>query len=262
MPIEVFEKWDSRESTISENSSIDLRFLIRGTADDAEARNALVAASPVLYGGLVRQSAHTERIAEEAWEGTVRYGVQEPKQVGDSTFSFDTGGGTQHVTQALATVGAYAASGPAPNFRGAIGATPDGVEGVDITVPVYNFAETHYIAADLVTEGYKSTLFHLTGTINNGIFRGFNTGEVLFLGASGSKRGPEDWEISYRFAASPNVSGLVVGDIGGITKRGWDYLWVRYEDAEDTAARVLVKRPVGVYVEQVYPMGNFGGLGI
>lgn len=262
MPVAVYEKWDSRETTISEDATVDLRFLIRGTDDDAEANVALLEAAPVTYGGLVRQSAHTERIAEEAWEGSVRYGVREPLNTGDSAFSFDTGGGTQHITQALATVGAYAASGPPPNFSGAIGATRDGVEGVDITVPTYNFTETHYLAATLVTGEYKATLFQLTGTVNDGVFRGFNAGEVLFLGASGAKRGQEDWEITFRFAASPNVTGLSVGDMTEIEKRGWDYLWVRYEDVEDTEARTLVKRPVAVYVEQVYPLGNFEGLGI
>lgn len=262
MSVVVYEKWDSRETTISEDSTVDLRYIIRGTDDDASANDALLTAAPVLYGGLVRQSAHIERIAEDAWEGSVRYGLLGPPETGDSSFSFDTGGGTQHITQSLATVGAYSASGPPPNFHGAIGVSRDSVEGVDITVPVYNFTETHYIDADLVTGAYKAALFYLTGTVNNAPFRGFAAGEVLFLGASGSKRGPEDWEITYRFAASPNVTDLVVGSISGINKRGWEYLWVRYEDAEDTAAKMLVKRPVAAYVEQVYPYGDFSGLGI
>lgn len=262
MTVTVHEKWDSRETTLGDQSSVELRLLVRGTDDDVTANSALVAASPTSYGGLIRQSIHLERIAEDAWEGSVRYGTHEPPETGDNSFSFDTGGGSQHITQSLATVGAYSASGPAPNFKGAIGVTPGSVDGVDITVPVYNFTETHYLATSLVTAGYKATLFSLTGTVNNGAFRGFAAGEVLFLGASGSKRGPEDWEITFRFAASPNVTGLVVGDITGIAKKGWEYLWVRYRDEEDTAAQALVKRPVAAYVEQVYPSTNFAGLGI
>jgi len=53
-----------------------------------------------------------------------------------------------------------------------------------------------------------------------------------------------------------------VGSITGINKRGWDCLWIRYADIEDTAAKMLVKRPLSVYVEQVYPYTNFAGLGI
>ena len=107
---------------------------------------------------------------------------------------------------------------------------------------------------------YKATLFGLTGRVNNAGFKGFAAGEVLFLGASGSQRGEEDWEITYRFAASPNVAGLTIGDITGINKKGWEYIWVRYADAEDE--KVLVKQPIAVYVEKVYDEGNFAGLGI
>jgi hypothetical protein len=263
MAVTVTEKWESREQSAGEQPSVDLKFLVVGTADDIAAHSELIAQTPTTYNGLVRQSTHLERIAEEAWEGSVRYGPYEPPQAGDSSFSFDTGGGTQHITQSLGTVGAWGAPGIVPpNFQGAISATQDSIEGVDITVPVYNFSETHYIDPAFVTGAYKASLFYLTGTVNTGPFRGFAAGEVLFLGAAGSVRGQENWEITFRFAASPNVMGLSVGAIGGIAKRGWDYLWIRYADVEDTAAKMLVKQPLAVYVEQVYPYTNFGGLGI
>ena len=100
----------------------------------------------------------------------------------------------------------------------------------------------------------------LTGKVNGATFKGFAVGEVLFLGASGSQRGNDDWEITFRFAASPNRWNLAVGYISGIRKRGWEYLWVRYADAEDEG--VLVKRPVAAYVEQVYEYGDFRQLAI
>lgn len=261
MPIVVAEKWESREQTLGDDPAVELRFVVHGTDDDVAAHAQLLDFAPTLYGNLVRQTSHLERISEETWEGSVRYGLA--PQPGDSTFQFDTGGGSQHITQGLGTVGAWAAPGwTAPDFRGAIGVTPDNVEGVDVAIPVYNFSETHYLAAEAVTGAYKAELFYLTGTVNNGPFRGFAAGEVLFLGAAGSIRGAEDWEITFKFAASPNATGLVVGDITGIAKNGWDYLWVRYADVEDTTARVLVKRPLAAYVERVYPFGNFANLGI
>ncbi len=259
MPIEVWEKFGSRESTAGDSPSIDLLYVIRGTSDDLTAKAALASASPVLYDGLRRASWHVEPLGEDLWNGSVRY---DKIETADSSFSFDTGGGTQHITQSLGTVGAYAASGQAPNFFGAIGVTHDSVEGVDITVPIYHFSETHAFDALLITGAYKATLFSLTGKVNGGEFRGFATGEVLFLGASGSQRGSDHWEISYRFAASPNVSGLQIGPINGVNKKGWEYLWVRYADSEDTSAKTLVKKPFAAYVEQVYPYGNFAALGI
>ncbi|MCE9532476.1 MAG: hypothetical protein K8T89_15350, partial [Planctomycetes bacterium] len=135
-----------------------------------------------------------------------------------------------------------------------------GVEGVDITVPVFRFSETYSIPAALITHAYKLTLFNLTGRTNNAPFKGFATGEVLFLGASGSRRNLEKWEIAYQFAASKNAVGLKVGDLIGIAKKGWEYLWVRYADVVDQ--KVLVKQPESVYIERVYESGNFAQLGI
>jgi|YNPBryantNP2012_1023418.scaffolds.fasta_scaffold00064_8 hypothetical protein len=263
MAIIVKEKWNSRQSTTGDNPSVDLIFVARGTDDDIAAKTAILAIAPVYYDGLVRQSLSIERIAEDVWEGTVRYGPRQPPQMGDSSYQFETGGGTQHITHSIQTVGRYAPPGKtAPDFQGAIGVTHDNVEGVDITVPVYNFSETHYIAVELVTNSYKATLFYLTGKVNNAPFRGFATGEVLFLGASGSQRGQEDWEITFKFAASPNVQNMTIGDITGINKKGWEYLWVRYADDVDANANALIKKPIAAYVEQVYQYADFSLLGI
>jgi hypothetical protein len=254
-----------------------LLYTITGTADEAEALAALKSVAPTTLHGMKRQPVTVEPVHVDTtnpdkciWTGTVNYAPFDPPEVpvppetGDSTFSFETSGGTQHITQSLQTVGSYP-PGTAPNFRGAIGVTHDNVEGVDITVPVYNFSETHYLSAATVTTAYKGTLFQLTGKVNSGAFRGMEAGECLFLGASGSRRGTgpdEDWEITFRFAGSPNRTGITVGPISGIAKKGWEYLWVRYADAEDAGSNTLVKQPVAAYVEKVYEDGNFAALGI
>jgi len=258
------EKFDSRETVEGDNPSITLKYVIKGTDNDLEAKTLLWTSSPGIYDGLIRQSWSVEYHGPSMWLGTVRYGLlQQQPETGQSVFQFDTGGGTQHITQSLATVGAYAPVGQTPpDFGGAIGVTRDNVEGVDITVPVFNFSETHYLADAMVTVAYQDTLFRLTGTVNNAMFRAFYAGEVLFLGASGSKRAEDDWEITFRFAGSPNRSAISIGDITGIVKNGWEYLWVRYEDAEDAVAQALVKRPVAVYIEQVYEYTDFSLLGI
>ena len=72
----------------------------------------------------------------------------------------------------------------------------------------------------------------------------------------------EKWEGNFRFAASANAVDLVVGSITGIAKKGWEYLWVRYREEEDTVAHALVMTPVAVYVEQVYLEADLNDLGI
>ena len=269
MSIVCTEKIDSRQ--VTDGQSAELVYTIAGTADEAAAIAALKAAAPATLGGLKRQPVSVEPVHVDTanpgtciWTGTANYAPferQEPPQTGDSVYNFDTGGGTQHITQSLQTIARYP-SGTAPDFKGAIGVTPDNVEGVDIAVPVFNFSETHYVPVAQVTSAYKAAIFQLTGKVNSAAFKGFAAGECLFLGASGSRRGAEDWEITFRFAGSPNRTGLAVGAITGIAKKGWEYLWVRYADTEDTASHTLVKSPLGAYVERVYEEGNFSALGI
>jgi hypothetical protein len=269
MPLTLTEKLDSRKWTTGDNASVEMVYMLTGTADDLAAKSLIESSTATTYNGLVRQSINLEpewvdtNHAVGRWIATVRYGVRQPAEVGESSFSFDTGGGTQHITQSLSTVQRYAPPGKtAPDFKGAVGVTHDNVEGVDITVPVYAFSETHYLADSVVTAAYKAMLFSLTGKTNLAAFKGFAAGEVLFLGASGSKRGADDWEIGFRFAASPNRTNITVGEIVNINKKGWEYMWVRYADAEDSAAKAIVKKPVAVYIEKVYEEGNLTGLGI
>ena len=267
MPVTVEEKF----GRVLSDDSAELTYVVRGTDSDVTARAKLLTASPVTHNGLKRDDVEVEELAPSMWMGVVRYASSDatPPEVGESSFSFETRGGTQHITQSLSTVGSYVApdfpGGAAPDFKGAIGVTPDGVDGVDITVPVYTFSETHHLNPDDVTTSYKASLFALTGRVNSGSFKGLAVGECLFLGAAGSRRGtdPEDlWEISFAFAGSPNVTGLSVGTITGIAKKGWEYLWVRYQEAEDTAAKMLIRKPIAAYVEKVYRDGDFAALGI
>jgi hypothetical protein len=261
MAITVEEKF----GRLLSDDSAELTYIVRGTTSDADARLALLANAPTSHDGLSRDDAEVEEIAPGSWLGVVRYASadQLPPEVGESSYSFETRGGTQHITQSLQTVASYAPTGvTTPDFKGAIGVQSDGIEGVDITVPVFTFSETHHFDDANVTTAYKSTLFSLTGKTNNAPFKGLATGEGLFLGAAGTRRGDDSWEISFAFAGSPNVTDLSVGDITGIAKKGFEYLWVRYQEAEDATAKMLIKKPIAAYVEKVYREGDFSALGI
>jgi hypothetical protein len=259
MTIQIFETWQSRAFNDGLTTDQQLRYIVTGTDSDTAVADAVLAEAPVTFGALRRVGMSAEPLGGGIWDVTVPYETRK-----ESQYAFETGGATAHITQSLQTVARYAASGAtAPDFQGAIGVNGDTVDGVDVTVPVFNFTETVRVPGANVTGSYKLALFACTGKTNNATFRGFAAGEVLFLGASGTKTGVDDWEIAFRFAASPNVTNLAIG--GGITvasKKGWEYLWVRFADADDTAAKTLVKRPAAAYVERVYESANFSTLGL
>lgn len=259
-PGEIFEAFDSGRAVSGDTETNELRYIVSGLADEDDVIALVVYTAPATIGPMQRVAVEVNPLGNGVWECTVPY-EGEPDE---TQYTFETGGSTAHITQSLATIARYAAAGQtAPDFKGAIGVNGDTIDGTDITVPVYNFTETRKMFASSVTGAYKLALFNCTGKVNNATFKGFAAGEVLFLGASGSKTGREHWEIAFKFAASPNVVNLDVG--GTITvasKKGWEYLWVRFRDVDDNAAKTLVKRPAAAYVERVYEAADFSTLGI
>jgi len=243
---------------------------------------------------LLAESYSISYLGDDAWQVTINYekdGADNEEQTSPlkRTRSFDTSGGTQHITQAIKGAGTnngerrWGANGEnwAPPADFAIGVDGDSVAGVDIVVPQLTWTETYDVPSTYVTNDYIKKVAELTGTINNAAFRTFKAGEVLFLGASGShewddERGNGPWSLSFKFSASPNagtgdtatIPPIEIGTITGIQKRGHDYLWVYYSSTlaqvseGEPTDRAVLKTPKYVYVNKVYRDGNFALLGI
>ena len=97
MAITIDEQFDSREATQSIDSpSIDLKYQVKGTEDDVAVRGVVEATIPAFYLSLPFQSYHIKPLGGGVWEVGARYGKQEQKDTGSSSFSFDTGGGPEY----------------------------------------------------------------------------------------------------------------------------------------------------------------------
>lgn len=267
------EKVKSREITeVSGRRTIDFEYDLLGTSSEQMAHNFLLLNTPRVYEGLFRMEAKAIPIQVDEgkdtghWLCSVRYATGDvvPRELTDSSSTFDTTGGTTHITQSQATVAAVAADGGrAGNHQKAIRVEGDRVVGHDIPSPLYNFTESRIFPSVEVTPFFKGVLFTLRGRMNDGSFMGFARGECLFLGAIGARRGIGDWEVVYRFAASPNTINIPIGDNIIITsKLGWDLLWVEYQYSTDPQAHRLVMIPKAAYVERVLDFGNFAVLRI
>lgn len=205
----------------------------------------------------------------QSWSVTVRYGAPkavQPRAIGDMVFRFSTGGGTTRVSQAKENIGNYALSGTPPDFEGAMNVVGDGpdqrVEGVDIVTPNLEFTITKYFEYESITTATMASWSLITGTTNDAIFFKFPIGTILFLGVDGQARGTTDWELTFRFAASPNRSSLTVGGITGILKGGWHYLWTRFGKVADPASNQLVERVTSVHVDRTYDPADFSVFGL
>jgi len=279
MALTWIEDGDSRQATIvrkgkKATSSYTRSFKVFGTTDDVELHTSvsakIISDGYWQYPGLTEMKLRAEQysvsyLGDDAWQVTIQYeknGAEDGTDPLKRSRSFDTTGGTQHLTQAFAE--SRFGTG-APDQKNAIGVDANGVNGVDVVTPQLQWQESYDVPNAYVTSAWIRGVAGVTGTTNSSGFRGFEAGEVLFIGCSGSQewddekgRGP--WSLSFRFVASKNVTGQTIGDISGVSKKGHEYLWVRYEDAVDSS--VLLKKPKAVYVNKVYRESDFGALGI
>ena len=269
---EAFTEREQKVNAKGEVTEIEIPYIVfEAVNEDAALSAARTKAAGVSVKDMELDEVEvTERVNKDTWKVKAIWKREDGGEDDDddeeetSSFAFDTGGGTMHRNQSLKTVSKV--PNDAPDFNGAIEVDNEGnVNGVDVTMPVLNFTETHTMAGSRVSTSYRKSVAALTGTVNKASFRGFAAGEVLFLGASGTKRSKKPnapWEITFRFAVSPNQSGLEVGKLKISSKKGWDYLWVRYADRVSDNKKNVIKEPVAAYVEQVYPEGDFGNLGL
>jgi hypothetical protein len=289
MALTWIEDGDSRQATIVRKgrkaaSSYVKSYKVFGTSDDV-VLHAEINTQITTYGqywqypGVSGMQLRAEQysvsyLGDDAWQVTIQYeknGAEDGTEPLKRARSFDTTGGTQHITQSqeYQDVSGYFYESRYPssaaNMSGAIGVDANGVNGVDVVTPQLQWQESYDVPNSYVTSNWIRGVAGVTGTTNNAAFRGFEAGEVLFVGCSGSQewddqkgRGP--WSLSFRFVASKNVTAKKIGDISGIAKKGHEYLWVRYEDAVDS--NVLLKKPKAVYVNKVYRESDFSALGI
>ena len=168
-------------------------------------------------------------------------------------FSFNTTGGNYHtkVAKSQTSFGTAPASvGLAINWNG------QSADGVDIVGPKLQFEIRKKKAGNLITLAYIRTLVGMTGKTNNATFLGFAAGELLFLGASGQQVSGGDTEITFQFAAAPNLASASINGETVTDIKGHDYVW-----SFVTPGALNVPVVQGVYRATLYDSGDFTTLG-
>lgn len=250
------ESRDSRKTTGNPISQTNV-FTAAGSNDGDFVRAYATAATPsvvsTVYGTLYRQDIQVDPVGYEQWKVTVPYATAK-QETGSCRWTFDTTGGTVHITASKATIGKYAASGTAPDYKQLIGVNGEDVQGADVVIPALKLTCHFRHPAAVISLSRIKYLADITGTVNSVPWNTFAAGEVLFLGCSGSEGTDAETEVQYQFACSANSSSLTIGDVANVVKKGHHLAWIKYEDGTDTAGGTTypVKKPQFVYVERVY----------
>lgn len=282
--ITVAPAWENANASIDHKTVADKKasafseiYIVSGTSDDMEALRKAYEFAPAKKEGLYKATATIEeRATDKTWRVRMEYS-EKAKPTGNddddddeakfiSTFS--TGGGTQHIETSISTPGAYWDTSVYPDGRpypGCIEPDIDGnPRGLDIPAPMFKFSETHVFRASKVTTAFKCNLAYATRCMNERPFRGFASGEVLFLGVSGGRDGEDKddpWTLTYDFAVQKGQHDIVIGDITVPQKFGWDYLW-KFIESRTGASGTIYKKVTGVFVERIYDPIDFKILGI
>lgn len=293
--IELFDSGSgglSTEENGLQRREVTLRWLVPNMVSYKAAEEKGLEIAPLDYAGHRRSRLDVRSLGNKWYEIGATYGSIIPESEdpnndsgGDptaNTISFDTTGGTEHITQAMrfddqsgrqpvagswtGIKGQLGHAGPGlgatvPELEGAINVEGDQVKGVDKVVPLFNFTETWVFKASDVMADFIATIYELTGTINQNDWRIFKGGEVLFMGARGeiSSRSASV-AVTFVFQARPNVDGFKVGNIEVNGKLGWDQMSVMYETSAGPAT--IIRKPQFVFINSIYEAKDFSRLRI
>jgi hypothetical protein len=294
MPITFQENVKSGGGSIGSNVRVVKEFTAFGSSSKSDIETALLANTTLapatftdtVWGigtfNYIRDQLETEPMeipgadgAPNVWTCRLTYVLiqfsLQPRNTGDTQYSFSIGTQSINLKRAISTVSSYkVGGGSAPSDGNLIGWDGQKINGVNIDVPTFSFQMTCWMANSAVSSSYIAGCYAvLISPINNASFAGFDTGEVKFVGMSGTRRGRAgDWEITFLFAVSPNVTGLSIGDtdtgqITGIAKKGWEYLDITYKtkDLTVSGSKYRVSAVQFARVRKVYNTSAFSALG-
>lgn len=239
----------SRQSSANP-PSLTLNYIAEGESNEQTVHAYAYGYTPAMYstvyGTLYRQNITVSPQGSALFEVTVPYGPVN-REIGQWDWDYDTTGGSVIIT---ASKGTTAFPGGAPDHKGAIDVQGDEVRGTSVVIPALRINVTFKHGPGVITLPRVKNLARWTGKVNSTSFLTFDAGEVLFLGSRGKSGSSAQADSTYQFAMSENATGLSIGDIANVAKKGWEFLWVQFKPEVDGGK--AVRQPEAAYAEQVY----------
>ncbi len=282
MPI-IVEPGQRIEQQFGDTPTITEDWYVFGTDDRILARQALIAGSPdVSIEGLLRTSVRIVDFTDDCWLCEIVYGIKRMPKEGEVRIMVDGEGGREKIYQALAVVDAVGIAGRViPDTMGVIGYESDGtINGVEIEVSGATILMEFHVSRDVISNAYLAKIARMSKKVNLKKFKGYDPGELRFKKYTFEDTIKLDEEanplskLTLEFVVEENVTALQIGGLPPINKRGHDYLWVYSEEmsadpmpvpgggGSPPPPKMVIKRPVFAFVNQVYHYADFKVFGI
>ena len=268
------ETWNANTGACT---SAEIPFYIMQPGSKADAIQALLEAAPGTYSGLPLKEIRFEGYdAGGNMDLTAVYSERESSGGDDdedeeATVSFDCGGGSQTIKTAYSQKRIIGTVSPGLSV-GWNGKTGDDSEVAGVDVPTAQLREsyTKVMRLSRLTTKYKRKVAELVGCVNSKEFKGWDPGEVMFLGMSYSApdKSSSRVTVTFNFMIQMNENMTLTGSVNGETqtikyfKKGHQYIWsVTEERAEGTPVRPHVTLK-GLFLADVCKYKDFGELGL
>jgi len=260
-------------------TQIEATYIADGTEDDEAALTAVRNSVPSEQKGLpIDELEVTSREGQRIFLVTVTWKEEESSSgrkeddddeeddddndVDERTVSFDCGGGSMHLTHSYGQRIAYGTkdAGGAIGWNGKTGAEMS-ITGVDVPTAQLRETYTRRMKLSKITTSFKRKVAKLVGKVNSGTFKGWNPGEVMFLGMSYSCPAKKDTRVivTFNFAVQVNEEANVCGK--RVSKRGFEYAWgLSSAGVGRTGAPTATVE--AIYVDQVCLYDSFSALGL
>ena len=262
-------------------TQIEATYIADGTESDETALEAVRNAVPSEWKGLPldeleissREAQHVFLVTvtwkKEESSSSSRLGGDdddedddEEEESDERTVSFDCGGGTMHLTHSYAQRIAYGTrnAGGAIGWNGKTGAEM-AITGVDVPTAQLRETYTRRMRLSKITTSFKRKVAKLVGKVNSGSFKGWNRGEVMFLGMSYSCPAKKSTKVTvtFNFAVQVNEDATVCGR--KVEKKCFEYAWgLSTAGVGPTGAPTAAVE--AIYVDQVCLYDSFSALGL
>lgn len=288
---ELFDSGAQTVALAPEEQGITLKYIVEeapiGVGEDLAVRSLVQATIPAFSAGLRFNNYQLENLGLGNWLVDAHYGLKSggsggagntvggSKPAGTKTLTFNTGSVSTKRTQAFAQTRFPAPGVTVTDYKGAIGIRSEGgkvkAEGIDVEAQSFEFTiSITFDATAPLTGTQVGLLIALAWHVNSdqidvtilGVDLHFAPGELLFKGATGSHKSGGtpisegatfEGEVKLDFACQLNLTNVTLpgSEIPGVTKQGWDYLEIIYE--EEVRNNKFAPKAIQANVNQVYP---------
>ena len=245
-----------------------IQYLIFEALDETDALNYAFSEIPKNLENLTLLSvAISERKNENIFLLDVSYGVSsisessnEDEEDEEPTVNFDCTTGSGHINTAIKPVEVI--HGPdVGNIIGWNGKLGDDCEIAGCDIPIATTTETYtkvMSVSKVLSNSFRRKIVELTSCVNSKSFKGWDVGEVMFMGCSYASpiKGASKVTVSFNFAIRVNETVDIRGK--KVFVRGWNHLDVITKPKEENGKPDFDL--LGIYVAQVSKYKDFGVL--